>query len=345
MTNMHHHMIGALLRSCLPDEHSRHILSRMEADPAIGGSSGASDAVPRAVFAQALNAALFADLLERVPSGRRYVEDRALAGFRIRFDHGALRTIRMVAGATGELPAGVGAFSRILAPLGYSIADTYPLPRLKMTGYAFRHLDYPETIPQFFVSELHVDAFDASFAAAAQGVFGSSRDPLDSDALDVLELFGAKGEAPFEQAATALPTIVAAFGCHHDMPGEGDYDILRHQSAEAAWIATEGNSFNHVTDRVGDVEALAAELRSIKLPIKDCVEVSASGRVRQTALRADDVVRPFRRADGTLVQRSVPGSFYEFISRDIDPTTGRLDLRFDSGNATGIFAMTAAASA
>ena len=110
-------------------------------------------------------------------------------------------------------------------------------------------------------------------------------------------------------------------------------------SAEAAWIATEGNAFNHATDRVPDVAALAERLRAEGRPVKDKVEVSASGRVRQTALRADTVDRAF--ADG--VRRAVPGSFYEFISRAADPETGRLDLGFDSGNATGIFAMTRAA--
>jgi hypothetical protein len=36
----------------------------------------------------------------------------------------------------------------------------------------------------------------------------------------------------------------------------------------------------------------------------------------------------------------VPGSFYEFIRRAIDPPSGRIDLGLDSGNAVGIFAMT-----
>ena len=52
-----------------------------------------------------------------------------------------------------------------------------------------------------------------------------------------------------------------------------------------------------------------------------------------------------RNADGELVTRDVPGSFYEFISRDYlcDDRTGekKLDLRFDSSNAQGIFKMTA----
>jgi hypothetical protein len=43
---------------------------------------------------------------------------------------------------------------------------------------------------------------------------------------------------------------------------------------------------------------------------------------------------------------TVPGSFYEFISRDMVAAadgTRQLDLRFDSMNAEGIFKMTAAA--
>jgi hypothetical protein len=42
------------------------------------------------------------------------------------------------------------------------------------------------------------------------------------------------------------------------------------------------------------------------------------------------------------VRRLVPGSFYEFITREPLPNGG-LDLRFDSANAQGIFKMTATA--
>jgi len=62
--------------------------------------------------------------------------------------------------------------------------------------------------------------------------------------------------------------------------------------------------------------------------------------VRQTALIAARVLRGFVGADGMRVEREVPGSFHEFISRDVDPATGKLDLRFDAGNATGIFKVT-----
>jgi hypothetical protein len=69
--------------------------------------------------------------------------------------------------------------------------------------------------------------------------------------------------------------------------------------------------------------------------------------VRQTAFHADRVEREFIASDGSIVRHKVPGSFYEFIQRERmhDAATGlpRLDLAFDSGNAQGIFKMTAAA--
>jgi hypothetical protein len=75
--------------------------------------------------------------------------------------------------------------------------------------------------------------------------------------------------------------------------------------------------------------------------------VSRSGRVKQTAFKADMVERDFLDAEGHVLHRQCPGSFFEFIERDmvVDAKTGaeRLDLGFDSGDAQGIFKMTAAA--
>ncbi|MCK9544555.1 MAG: DUF1338 family protein, partial [Novosphingobium sp.] len=70
------------------------------------------------------------------------------------------------------------------------------------------------------------------------------------------------------------------------------------------------------------------------------VEHSANGHIHQTAFLADKATRRFLLPDGRSIQRDVPGSFYEFITRDRDPVTGGIDLTFDSGNATGIFAVT-----
>ena len=122
-----------------------------------------------------------------------------------------------------------------------------------------------------------------------------------------------------------------------------EYELFRAESAEMAWIATEGHAFNHITDRVADVPAVAAQQRALGRPVKDEVEVSATGRVVQTAFRAAEVERLMLDGD-RFVARRVPGSFLEFISR-APLADGSLDLAFDAQNAQAIFKMTDGAAA
>lgn len=304
-----------------------------------------TEKVSRAVMAQALNMVLFNDLLERVPAAKAYAQDCLREGRKVFHDHGAVRTV--VLDGMGELPSGQGALLRVLAPLGYKLNGVYPLDRLKMTGRSYAQADYPADIAQFFVSELHVDRFSEAFGAAVGRVTASSHDPLTPAVSAVLERFERDGEVEFEDAASALPVLAACFDRQHADPAVTDYETLLAESAEMAWIATEGNAFNHATDRVPDVEALAEAQKALGRPMKDEVEVSLSKRVRQTAFRAAQVVRSFADGRGGLVERTVPGSFYEFITRMpmIDEATGeeKLDLAFDSSNAQGIFKMTEAA--
>ncbi len=307
----------------------------------------ASATVSRAVMAQALNVVLFSDLLNRVPAATAYADDCARDGQKVFHDHGAVRTV--VLSGMGSLPSGEEALVRVLRPLGYRQNGLYPLERLKMTGRSYAQADYPEDIAQFFVSELHVERFSDTFAAAARSVTKTSGDPLSPQAKSVLARFQSEGEVDFESAVAALPVLAACFDRQHEVPSLADYEVLLAESAEMAWIATEGNAFNHATDRVPDVEALAERQKALGRPMKDAVEVSSTKRVRQTAFRAAQVEREFRDDDGRIVTRVVPGSFYEFITRlpMADEGTGktRLDLAFDSSNAQGIFKMTEAVPA
>lgn len=324
-----------LVEGILGRARAEFLVASVEIDPALLRSPAGT--VSRAELAQALNLLLFDDLLRRVPAGALYVLDRVRRGGKVVHDHGAVRT---VLGETGTLPAGERALTRVLAPLGYEVGEVYPLDRLGMTGRAWRHRDFPATIAQYFVSELHVDRFSPRFAQAAGEVFGASRDPLPEATLAALGELEAAGELPAETARRILPDLAGAFDRQHPVPALADYERLLEESAEAAWIATEGNAFNHATDRVADVSALSLEELSLGRPIKDRVEVSASGRVIQTAYRAARVERPFVGPEGTLVLRTAPGSFFEFITRHRHPD-GRLDLGFDTSNAQAIFKMTA----
>jgi hypothetical protein len=331
--------VWQLVASCIGRPRTERLFGVVDTDAAL--LQPASPLVPRAEIAHALNLLLLDDLLRRVPMGALYVHDRIRRGEKLRFDHGAVRT---VLAETGALPAGQLALTRILEPLGYEVAGLYPLDELRMTGRAWRHADQPETIAQFFVSELHPERFSPTFQEAVARVLATSSDPLSAATKASLDRVGRERALPRAEVEQMLPELVAAFDRQHAFPSLADYEALLAESREMAWIATEGNAFNHATDRVADVLAVADEQKRLGRPMKDRVEVSQSGRVVQTAFRAARVERAFEDANGDLVLRTVPGSFFEFITRQRQDD-GRLDLGFDTGNAQGIFKMTAGAAA
>jgi hypothetical protein len=300
-----------------------------------------ADVASRALIAQALNMLLFEDLVARVPAAQLYVERCLANGDTIFHDHGAVRCVDM--DGMGKLPRGERAITRILEPLGYVLKGTYPLDRLKMTGRSYAQAEYPEEVAQFFVSELHTDRFPAEFQDAVKRVTKDSVDPVTPDAKALLDKLAAEGSVTFDEAVGLLPTLLSCFDRQHPIPALADYEILLPQSAEMAWISTEGTAFNHATDRVEDVEQLTVTQKALGQPMKDKVEVSGTGRVRQTAFTAARVMREFRAADGSIVRKEVPGSFLEFIARDFIPgeAVKTLDLSFDPSNAQAIFKMTA----
>ena len=328
----------ALVASSVGDERAAELLDGMDLHPEV--LVPADGPVPRAVIAQALGVVLLDDLLRRVPSAAASVADRWAAGATVFLDHGAVRTVEGV--DCGDLPRGQDSLVRVLEPLGYAERFTYELTRLGMTGRSWCHVDLPAAVPQYFVSELHAGRFSPSFQEAAARVLGRSRDPVTADAQADLVALAVRGALPPERAAGLLPVLVACFARQHDDPAVGDYEALLAESAEMAWIATEGTAFNHATDRVADVVAVADAERAAGRPIKDEVEVSGTGRILQTAHRAAMVERSFRTADGSTVTRRVPGSFYEFITRRALPDGSGPDLAFDAANAQQIFAMTRA---
>lgn len=296
--------------------------------------------IDRGSLAWTLALLLLEDLSRRVPLAAAYLAECVAAGRAFVFDHGAVRTI---AGASrAQLPSGRRAITRVLEALGYREAARYPLPGIGMTGYAYTHVDHPEDIPQYFVSELHPERFSPRFADCVEAIFETSRDPLTAETVRDLHALENTGELDGASAQKLLPQLVSCFARHHREASVREYQVLLAESAEMAWIATEGQAFNHITDRVEGIEEVTARQRGLGRPVKTAIEVSTSGRVRQSALRAATVERLLRSDDSPLphfVTRRVPGSFLEFIERERLPD-GRLDLAFDAQNAQGIFQMT-----
>jgi Domain of unknown function (DUF1338) len=332
-------MVRDLAQASIGERAAAHWLNDVEVT-ALESFAATGDSVSRAALSAALGLCLFGDLVDRVPEAQRYVRSQRALGRKVVFDHGALRT---VAWNCGALPRGEAAVTRFLLPLGYRLAGVYPLPKLKMTGRAYLHQDAPQWLPQYFVSELHPEQFSLSFQATTSRVLASSADPLTVNDLSLLETLRRDERLQYGDALVLLSSLLGCFARQHGLFAWTDYQSLFTESKEMAWISTEGNAFNHATDRVQDVAALATTLRQERYAIKDSVEVSANGRVRQTALLAPLVTRQFLTPSGT-VQQQVPGSFYEFITRDVIPETAdtspAIDLTFDSSNATGIFKMT-----
>ncbi|MFN8016024.1 MAG: DUF1338 family protein [Acidimicrobiia bacterium] len=301
-------------------------------------SSFGDENVSRAQISMSLFLALYADLLDRVPHALEYFQRRKNEEQTIFLDHGAVRTVLTL--RNGSLPPGETSITRILIPLGYFNNDVYPLEKLKMTGRSYAHSDLPEVLPQYFVSEFHPEKVgDDNFEKAVISVVEDSRDPLDQETLDNLTFIAEHKYLPREKCTNFLGALASAFSRQHPTPLLSAYEELKKYSAEMAWIATEGNAFNHGTDRVDDVMALSEDEHRLNAPIKDTVEVSRSGNILQTAYRADMVSRAFRFDDDEIVHKEVPGSFFEFITRH-KLEDGTVDLAFDANNATAIFAMT-----
>jgi hypothetical protein len=328
----------SLVASVVGQPAAQWLESHVEVPEGLHAFSWSETALHRAWLAEALNLCLLHKLVEAVPVGRLYVEEQAGQGRKVLFDHGAIRTVDWV--ANGELPRGRLAFARLLEPLGFTDVRTYPLTKLNMTGWGYRQQDLPEDIAQFFVSELHPGRFSPAFQTAVGRIVGSSRDPLNAEHLSILNRLQLTRHCTLAEAYRLLPGLYEAFGRQHGVVQHADYQHVLSESAEMAWIATEGNSFNHLTDRVIDLETLVAEQNRRERPMKASIEVSASGRVMQTAYKACTVNRALADANGQLHEHQVPGSFVEFIQRKLDPIDDKLDLNFDSSNAQAIFKMT-----
>jgi hypothetical protein len=319
-----------------------HLFQVLTVPQALIDETGAD--ISRAGIAQALNMLLFEDLLQRVPDAKSYAEDCLRDHRKVMHDHGAVRTVALQ--GMGQLPAGEEAITRVLRPLGYALNGVYPLERLKMTGRSHAQAEYPEELAQFFISELHPERFSEAFKAAVARVTSTSRDPLTAEAKAMLAELQQSRSLSLEKAVKLLPVLVQVFRRQHNEATMADYETLLADSAEMAWISTEGNAFNHATDRVADIDQLAADQKALGRPMKATVETSQSGRVRQTAFLAARVQRRFRETNGSMVEREVPGSFYEFIARmplPLEEGKPGLDLSFDSSNAQAIFKMTAEA--
>ena len=164
-----HRLVSAEIGS----ESASTLLRLLDIDPRL--IQPLQDDVSQAELAFAVSAVLYHQLCERVPEAQQYTEEAIQTNTSVIFDHGALRT---VAWPSGALPAGEASITRVLKPLGYVLAGICPLTRPKMTGRAWKHHDFPDTIEQFFVSELPPEQFSPVFQTAVTRVLPATLPPM-----------------------------------------------------------------------------------------------------------------------------------------------------------------------
>jgi hypothetical protein len=287
-----------LVAGQLGRERARALLGSLVVHPAL--VAPAARGVPRAVIAQALAIVLFDDFLGRVPDAAAYAEARLAAGRHLHLDHGAIGTVAGV--PCGELAEGEGSVARFLAPLGYAPCPADDPSSRPVTGRPWRHPDLPAHVPQYLITVVHADRFPEPFRQAAARVVGSSRDPLTGLATVNLARLAAEGRLDHHHAESLLGELASCFQRHHATPALADYELVRAESEEMAWIATDGPALRHAAVRVDDLVSEG--------------EAPPAGLVE----------RSFRVGERSTETRMVPGPFLEVVSRHPLPDGSGPDL-------------------
>lgn len=226
-------------------------------------------------------------------------------------DHVALRTF--------DRPAvGIDRLSAPFVSQGYVASGDYRFEHKRLVARSFRHPS--GQLPRLFISALRFEDFPERVAQLADALIAQV--PAD---------------LPAEQLLVSAPTWGAI--------SFADYSYLAGLSEYAAWVAAFGIRVNHFTvhfndlrsfDQLADlnafVEAEGFELNGDPLKIQ--------GGPKQLLEQSSTVARmiPWHFANGE--EHAIPGGYYEFARRYVDPSSGSLFDGFVTASADRIFEST-----
>ena len=117
-----------------------------------------------------------------MPEAQQYTEEAIQTNTRVIFDHGALRTVACPVARFPPVKRRSLEFKPWAMCWLESILDPSENDRSRL-----EHHDFPETIAQFFVSELHPEQFSPVFQTAVTRVLSESVDPLGPHDLSRLQ--------------------------------------------------------------------------------------------------------------------------------------------------------------
>lgn len=293
--------LDRLLCALVGRQRTDQLFDMLEVSTVLTGETGPR--VSRGVLAQALTMVLFGDLLARAPSARAHLRDRLKNGEKVVHDHSVVATI--ASPHAGSLPSGREALGRVLVPLGFVESGSRRSWEGGITEHTYLHAEHPDEIAGFVVVEVHPHWFSRGFQAAAERVVRSSRDPLAADTAWLAAL-SSRESVELVDAVAILRALVACFDRQHATPSLDDYDLLMRESAEMAWIATEGNAVMQVAQR-----AARSKTRG-----QAALSGDASEPVDQLVLEPASVERPFRDSEGRMIGAPVPGPSFKIVRRE-----------------------------
>lgn len=290
---------------------------------------------------------LWARYKKRVVWAAQYQSMAEQRGGRAQNDHIAFRTFNT---DTGAQPAGVDALARIFTALGYERKDLYLFKDKKLTAWHYEHRTNPAN-PKLFISQLEVDQLTPATAGNIKKSVAGAPDllsPGDKILLDAL----AKGKAIDPKQADALAENLAGFFVRPWQPPlRRVVEEAEKESQYASWTLLHGNSVNHFTAYINeqkvkewpDIEATAAALRAVGIPMKDEFEGERGSKLRQTSTKAAMEDCEVTEATGGKGKINWSYAYYELAERGDVPGSDGKPTRFHGflgAQATNLFEMT-----
>lgn len=296
--------------------------------------------------AQALWEHLWRLYQERVPYAREYRALIEAEGGRVVHDHVAFRSFRHFA---GELDLGIGYVARILEPLGYQLKGAYEFPETHLYAQHYEHPEQEsENLPKVFVSELLVDELPFATASLVRRALDSAADQLPSPSLEWVRLREDRRLAPRQGKWEAAIAGLSQFSTQRPWspPALRAVREVNQESQYAAWTLLHGFAVNHFTafiNRQGvaslpDLPTTAAALRARGVPVRESLDGSPGGPLRQTATAAVEEEVPVLDDDGKPALLPWTYAYYELAERG--RREGRLFQGFIAGQARHLFETT-----
>jgi len=242
-------------------------------------------------------------------------------------DHIALRTFSDVVDAPGASAGSNGAViratigvDRLAKPFiarGYVESGSYRFAEKRLRARSFRHPS--GALPRVFISELELDACSDRLREIV-GRLVTTIPPMTTESL-----------------LTAAPTW--------DPISYETYRVLLAESDYAAWVAVFGIRVNHFTVHFNDLRSFD-ELAELNAFLEqngfrlNGESTKIQGGPDQLLEQSSTIAAPIPWCFAGGDQHDVPGGYYEFARRYLDPTTGTVFEGFVAASANKIFEST-----